>query len=97
MKIDDSTQAWYLYVVHCYDNTLYTGITTNLKRRTNEHNTSLRGSKYTRTRRPVRLVYWKVFENRSRAQKAEYKFKKLTRQQKNEVISKKDICDKENV
>lgn len=88
MKVGNSTKTWYLYVVHCCDNTLYTGVTTDLKRRVNEHNTSSRGSRYTRTRRPVKLVYWKIFENRSNAQKAEYKFKQLTRKQKNEIINK---------
>jgi|TARA_R110000824_G_scaffold62527_1_gene165498 putative endonuclease len=75
-------KIWYLYVVRCGDDTLYTGITTNLARRLNEHNTSKRGAKYTKTRRPINLVYYELYQSRSSAQKAEYEFKKLTRKQK---------------
>ena len=77
---------WYLYVVRCNDGTLYTGVTTDLKRRLDEHNTSKRGAKYTSRRRPVNLVYYKSYDCRSTAQKAEYKFKKLTREQKEKII-----------
>jgi putative endonuclease len=79
-------KIWYLYVVRCGDDTLYTGITTDLKRRLNEHNTSKRGAKYTKTRRPINLVYYELHQSRSNAQKAEHKFKKLTRQQKEKII-----------
>ena len=68
---------WCLYVVRCSDNTLYTGVTNDLDRRLNEHNTNDRGAKYTKTRRPVNLVYYKLYKNRSAAQQAEYAFKKL--------------------
>jgi putative endonuclease len=85
MKVGD--RSWFLYVVHCSDDTLYTGVTTDISRRIREHNTGSRGAKYTKTRRPVRLVYWVDFKDRSTAQRAEYKFKKLTRKQKNEVIN----------
>mgnify|MGYP005829858383 CR=1 FL=1 len=84
MKMGD--RPWFLYVVHCNDGTLYTGVTTDVSRRIREHNTGSRGAKYTQARRPVRLVYCIGFDNRSSAQKAEYKFKKLTRMKKNEVI-----------
>ena len=85
MEVGD--RPWFLYVVHCSDGTLYTGVTTDVSRRVREHNTGSRGAKYTKTRRPVRLVYRIDFETRSAAQRAEYKFKKLTRKQKNEVIN----------
>jgi putative endonuclease len=78
---------WFFYVLRCCDDTLYAGVTTDIKRRLLEHNTSRRGAKYTRTRRPVELVFWSDFENRSTAQKAEYKFKKLTREQKEKAIN----------
>ena len=77
---------WFLYVLRCSDNTLYTGVTTDLKRRLREHNTGKRGAKYTKARRPSHLVYYEEHENRSLAQKAEYKFKKLTREQKEKII-----------
>jgi len=73
---------WYLYVVQCCDGTLYTGVTTNLSRRVDEHNNSTKGAKYTRTRRPVSLVWKREYKNRSEAQAAEHKFKKLPRNQK---------------
>ena len=75
-------KAWYMYVLTCADNTLYTGITTNIERRLKEHNGSKKGAKYTRGRRPVTLSYKENFENRSQACKSEAAFKKLTRQQK---------------
>ena len=78
---------WYLYVVRCADDTLYTGITTDPARRLWEHNNSKRGAKYTQTRRPVRdIVLLEYFIDRSAAQKAERKFKKLKRQQKEAII-----------
>ena len=56
---------YYLYILKCADKTLYTGITTDLKRRIGEHNCSKLGAKYTTSRRPVKLVYYKKFKNRS--------------------------------
>jgi len=79
--------VWYLYVVRCSDGTLYTGITTDVTRRLHEHNVTKKGAKYTRGRRPVELVYWIDFENRSTASKAESRFKKLSRKEKWEVIA----------
>ena len=73
---------WYTYMVKCNDDTIYTGITKDLDRRTREHNTSPRGAKYTRSRRPVTLVYQRQFNTRSDAQKFEYRIKKMTRKQK---------------
>jgi putative endonuclease len=85
-------KTWFLYIVHCADGSLYTGITTDVSRRLNEHNTSSKGAKYTKTRRPVKLVYWVDFKDRSIAQKAEYKFKKLTRAQKERIINESKAC-----
>ena len=80
---------WYLYVVLCNDDTLYTGVTTDITRRIYEHNTTQRGAKYTKSRRPVKLMYCQSFNDRSTAQKAEYNFKQLTRKQKFGVINEK--------
>ena len=60
---------YYLYILECADKTLYTGITTDLSRRVEEHNVSKLGAKYTCSRRPVKLVYSKTFRNRSLALK----------------------------
>ena len=68
---------WYVYMIMCNDGTLYTGITTNVSRRIAEHNTSNKGAKYTRTRRPVKLVWQCTSGDRSSASKEEYRIKKL--------------------
>ena len=60
---------WSLYVVKCADDSLYTGITTDVVRRINEHNYSRKGAKYTRVRRPVELVFLKICESMSDASK----------------------------
>lgn len=79
---------YYLYILECSDLSLYTGITVDLDRRVLEHNTAKIGAKYTKARRPVRLVYSKKFRNRSLASKAEMKIKKLSRQQKLELVAR---------
>ena len=74
-------------MLECSDSSLYTGITTDLDRRLSEHNTSnKKGSKYTRSRRPVEIVSAKIFKDRSEASKAESRFKKLSRKQKLEEL-----------
>jgi len=74
---------YYLYIVECSDGTLYTGIATDLDRRIEEHNSSDKGAKYTRARRPVTLVYSEEYPNRSEASKREYFIKKkMTRLEK---------------
>ena len=81
------TSSWYVYMVRCADNSLYTGITTNLSRRIDEHNNSPKlSAKYTRTRRPVRLVYSKKACSRSDASKQEYGLKQLNKQTKEKLI-----------
>ncbi len=67
---------YYVYMVECADKTLYTGIATELERRIEEHNSSDKGSKYTRMRRPVILVYSEEHPDRSSASKREYVIKK---------------------
>lgn len=73
---------YYVYILKCADQTLYTGITVDISRRIKQHNSSKLGAKYTRTRRPVRLVYTKKFRTRSTALKAELRIKKLSRAEK---------------
>ncbi len=77
---------YFVYITRCADNTLYTGIATNVERRIAEHNSSNRGAKYTRSRRPVELKYFKKYRTRSTAQKAEAKIKKLSRVEKLALI-----------
>jgi len=77
---------YYLYILECADGKLYTGITTDIERRLEEHNNTKLGAKYTSMRRPVRLVYSVSFENRSLACKEEYRIKQLSRDEKLELI-----------
>jgi len=79
---------WQVYILECADKTLYTGITVDLARRLQEHNTSKLGAKYTKSRRPVKIVYSKKFRNRSVASIAESKIKKLSRAEKIKLIQK---------
>lgn len=78
--------SYYVYILKCSDNTLYTGITTDVKRRVYEHNNSDKGAKYTKLRRPVTLTYTEKAENRSLASKREYAIKRLTRAEKLQLI-----------
>ena len=79
--------AYFVYIIKCSDNTLYTGIATDIQRRVNEHNTSEKGAKYTKSRRPVHLLYSEVSEDRSSASKRESEIKKLSRAKKLELIN----------
>jgi putative endonuclease len=78
---------WYVYILECKDKTFYTGITTDLERRIKEHNTSLLGAKYTKSRRPVKLIYSKRKRNKSYAQKEEARIKKLKRDEKKNFLN----------
>lgn len=80
---------WFVYIVRCKDNSLYTWITTDVERRVLEHNENEKWAKYTRMRRPVELVYTFEYKWRSEASKEEYRIKNLTRKQKENLISKK--------
>jgi putative endonuclease len=78
---------WFVYIVECSDGTLYCGITCDLERRVNEHNgLQPGGAKYTRSRRPVRLVSNATFQNRSEALKAEYEVKKIRKDKKVQTL-----------
>ena len=73
---------WKVYIVECSDGSYYTGITTDTKRRLLEHNYSFKSAKYTRSRRPVKLIYEEASHDRSSASKREYEIKKMKRKQK---------------
>ena len=80
-------KEWYVYIVQCSDDSLYTGISTDIDRRILEHNNSKKGAKYTKTRRPVNLVYSEQHTDRSTASKREYYIKKLNRKDKLNLIA----------
>ena len=75
---------WQMYVLVCSDKSYYCGITTDMKRRIDEHNGKIKkkGAKYTRSRRPVVVLYREDHPDRSSASKAEAAFKKKSRSQK---------------
>jgi putative endonuclease len=72
----------YVYILECSDKTLYTGTTNNIEKRIQEHNNTRAGAKYTRGRRPVKLVYVEVCSTPSIALKREAEIKKLSRAEK---------------
>lgn len=76
---------WVVYILECKDGSLYTGITNDLDKRLKTHNDG-NGAKYTRTRLPVVLKYFKIVEGKIEASKEEYNIKQLTRKQKQKLI-----------
>lgn len=80
---------WYVYMLRCCDNSLYTGYTNDVKRRERVHNTG-KGAKYTKSRLPVKLVYFELCEDKSQALKREWAIKHLSKAQKELLISGKE-------
>lgn len=78
--------TWFVYIVECADTSFYAGITTDIERRLHEHNGTSNGARYTRAKRPVKLVYSENANNRSEASKREYAIKQMTRKQKEKLI-----------
>jgi putative endonuclease len=92
MVINDN---WVVYMILCGDNTLYTGITNNLAKRIKQHNSDL-GAKYLRGRKPLTIVFTEDGHNRSSASRREYGIKRLSRNEKDELIKSKlnpQSCD----
>ena len=75
----------YTYIVQCRDGSLYTGWTNDLKKRIEAHNAG-KGAKYTKSRRPVKLLYYEEFDSREEAMRREYEIKHMSRKKKEEVI-----------
>ena len=80
------SSPWKVYIVECADGSYYTGITTDTHRRLLEHNYSFKSAKYTRSRRPVQLVYEETVDNRSVASKRECAIKRMKRKDKTQLI-----------
>jgi len=89
MKTKENT--WFVYILRCNDETFYTGITTNIDQRLDKHNNSPLGAKYTRGRRPVKIVYVEKQPSRSAATSREYTIKLLRRKQKIQLIENSAI------
>jgi putative endonuclease len=76
----------FVYILECADGSFYTGWTTDLERRVAQHNTG-RGAGYTRSHRPVKLVYWEEHPDRRSAQRREIALKRLPRARKAALIA----------
>ena len=76
---------WYVYIIECKDGTLYTGVTTDVTRRFNEHATA-QGAKYTRTHGVSKLLYNEAYESKSDAYRREAQIKRWTRVKKLHLI-----------
>ena len=92
--MDIKDKAYYIYILRCTDNSLYTGITTDVKRRFEEHTSGkCQGAKYTRSRKPVSVeAVWQCC-TRSDASKLECALKKLTKAQKEKLIAENDFFE----
>ena len=79
-------REWFFYIIRCRDNSLYTGITTNIEARLKAHNRGT-GAKYTAGRRPLSLVYLETCADESQARKREAQVKRWTKAQKERLIA----------
>lgn len=79
---------YFVYIVRCADGTYYTGYTSDLTKRLNQHNSGKQGARYTRMRRPVKLVYVEKFDTQKEAMIREKEIKKLSRVQKIKMVAK---------
>ncbi|MGN0421406.1 MAG: GIY-YIG nuclease family protein [Lachnospiraceae bacterium] len=78
----------YTYIVRCKDGSLYTGWTNDIEKRIKAHNEG-KGAKYTKSRRPVKLVYYEEFQTKEEAMKREYAIKHMRRKEKEKIIGDK--------
>ena len=83
---------WWVYILHCADDTLYTGSTTDVERRLSQHNAG-KGAKYTRAPRPAELVYREFCGNRSAALRREAAIKRPSRAEKLALIARSGLTD----
>lgn len=86
MKIKRESK-FYVYILECQDGTFYTGYTNDLEKRIEEHNNSKRGARYTRYKRPVKLVWFKEYKYFKKALLEEKRIKTLTRKQKEKLVN----------
>ena len=83
--------SYTVYILECADGTYYTGITTDISRRIEEHNHSPKGAKYTRARRPVSLRYHEEHPDKSQALKREMAIKRMKRSAKINLMEQNKI------
>ncbi len=80
-------KQWFVYMLRCRDDTLYTGVTTDVSARFKAHSSG-KGAKYTRSRRPLELVYTEICPDKPTAFRREWQIKHLTREEKRKLIKK---------
>lgn len=79
---------YFVYMLECSDGSYYTGYTNDLDKRVQKHNNQKGGAKYTKSRRPVKLIYSETCSSKSEAMKREYQIKKLNRKEKERILLK---------
>ena len=84
---------WFVYMLRCADNSLYTGVTADIERRVVEHNAEKSITKYTRVRQPVSVAYFEKVASRSEACQREAQLKKLTKKNKEALVVDENIND----
>jgi len=84
--------AWFVYILRCGDDSLYTGITNNIEKRINAHENGS-GAKYTKGRGPLTLVYMQECADKSTAAKREMEIKKMGREKKEALVSKRGVSE----
>ena len=96
MKKRRAKTGWTVYILRCADGSLYTGVTRDITRRVEEHNSNGRlAARYTRARRPVVLVYREAVRSRSAACRREYRIKQMTRSDKLAIVKEKSLTTKD--
>ncbi|MDA0822485.1 MAG: GIY-YIG nuclease family protein [Proteobacteria bacterium] len=85
MAVANDSKAWIVYIVRCADESLYTGVTTQLEQRIAKHNAG-KGAKYTRSRRPVVVMYSELAVDRSTALRRERAIKRLSTASKRRLV-----------
>ncbi len=86
-------KTWHVYIARCSDDSLYTGIATDVQRRIEEHNSDDRlAARYTRGRRPITLLYSEQYTTRSEASRRESEIKQMSREEKKALINTGSSC-----
>lgn len=88
--------AYFVYLLECCDGSFYCGYTKDLKKRVKAHNDGI-GARYTRAKRPVKIIYFEKLESRIAALKREIQIKSLSRKKKQEIISAKQQGKTKNI
>ena len=81
------SNSWWVYILRCADQSLYTGVTKDPERRLQEHNHGPKGARYTRSRRPVNLVLSVALPFKEDAYQAEYQIKRMNKKAKEAIIA----------